>query len=79
MATALCQNGAHVFIASRKAKQLSEVSERLTKDGPGKCEYIVGDIGSKAGCDALVAEVFKRTKKLNIVRHGLRTRWESLS
>lgn len=67
-ASALCQNGAHVFIASRKAAQLKEVSDRLTKEGPGKCEYIVADIGTKAGCDALVAEVFKRTNKLNIVR-----------
>lgn len=74
-ASALCQNGAHVFIASRKAAQLKEVSDRLTKEGPGKCEYIVADIGTKAGCDALVAEVFKRTNKLNILINNSGTTW----
>lgn len=67
MATALVQNGAHVYIASRKESQLKEVSERLTKAGPGKCEYIIADIGSRAGCDALTAEVKKRTGVLSIL------------
>lgn len=44
-----------------------QVSERLTKAGPGSCTYIQADIGSKAGCEALVAEVKKRTPVLNIV------------
>lgn len=57
MATALAQNGAHVIICSRKEPQLKEVAERLTKAGPGSVEYIIGNIGNKAGCDALVAEV----------------------
>ena len=42
MATALVKNGARVLIASRKEPQLKEVSERLTKMGPGSCEYIIG-------------------------------------
>ena len=42
MATALVKNGARVIIASRKEPQLKEVSERLTKAGPGSCEYIIG-------------------------------------
>lgn len=47
MATALVANGAHVYIASRKEKQLKEVADRLSKAGPGKCEYIIADLGSK--------------------------------
>ncbi|KAK4705837.1 hypothetical protein P7C70_g369, partial [Phenoliferia sp. Uapishka_3] len=39
MATALVANGAHVYIASRKEKQLKEVSEKLTKMGPGRCVF----------------------------------------
>ncbi|KAM0756465.1 NAD(P)-binding protein [Meredithblackwellia eburnea MCA 4105] len=75
MATALVQNGAHVFIASRKEKQLKEVSERITKQGPGKCEYIIADLGSRAGCDALVAEVKKRTQVLHILVNNSGTTW----
>ncbi|KAL8278132.1 hypothetical protein RQP46_009456 [Phenoliferia psychrophenolica] len=75
MATALVQNGAHVYIASRKEKQLKEVSERLTKAGPGKCEYIIADIGSRAGCDALVVELKKRTNDLQILINNSGTTW----
>lgn len=67
MSKSLVENGATVYIASRKEKQLAPVAAALTKMGPGKCEYIVGNIGSKAGCDELVAEVKKRTQVLNIV------------
>jgi NAD(P)-dependent dehydrogenase (short-subunit alcohol dehydrogenase family) len=64
IASALVQNGAKVYIASRKEKQLKEVSfyyikqirialtscgewaqEALNKQGPGRCEYIVADLG----------------------------------
>ena len=46
-ATALVQNGAHVIIASRKEPQLKELSEALTKAGPGKCSYFIADVSSK--------------------------------
>ncbi|KAL4251044.1 NAD(P)-binding domain superfamily protein [Abortiporus biennis] len=48
IAAAYVQNGAKVYIASRKEKQLKEVSEALTKKGPGSCHYIVADVSSKA-------------------------------
>lgn len=35
-------------------------------------EYIVADIGSKKGCEALVEELKKRTDSLQIVRQTLR-------
>ncbi|KAL8284119.1 hypothetical protein RQP46_004868 [Phenoliferia psychrophenolica] len=43
--------------------------------GPGKCEYIIADLGSKAGCDALVAEVKKRTDVLHILVNNSGTTW----
>ena len=67
MATAFVQNGAKVFIASRKEGQLKTMAEKLTAAGPGSCEYIVGDIGTKAGCDSVAEALKKRTKKLNVV------------
>ena len=36
--------------------------------GPGKCEYVVADLGSKAGCDALSAEVKKRVSNSAVIR-----------
>lgn len=75
MATALVHNGAHVYIASRKEKQLKEVAERLTKDGPGKCEYIIADVSAKAGCVALIEEVKKRTDVLHILVNNTGTTW----
>ena len=40
-ASAYVQNGAKVYIASRKEKQLKEVAEALNKKGPGSCHYVV--------------------------------------
>ncbi|ORY75037.1 hypothetical protein BCR35DRAFT_293104 [Leucosporidium creatinivorum] len=76
MATALVQNGAKkVYIASRKEKQLKEVADRLTAAGPGSCEYIIADIATKAGCEALVAEVKKRTPVLHILVNNSGVTW----
>lgn len=43
-AQAFVQNGAKVFIASRKQSELEKTAQRLNKLGPGKCEYIVADL-----------------------------------
>ena len=102
MATALVQNGAKVYIASRKEPQLKKVSlrvvgevsesktadtdtaldiddtqvaERLTKEGPGSCEYIIADLSSKKGCDALADELKKRTQVLHILVNNSGTTW----
>jgi len=75
MASALVQNGAKVYIASRKEKQLKEVCDRLNKQGPGTCHYIIADLGSKAGCDAL-AEAFKlKESKLHILVNNSGATW----
>ncbi|KAG8828986.1 hypothetical protein FRC17_007242 [Serendipita sp. 399] len=75
MAAALVQNGAKVYIASRKEKQLKEVSEALTKKGPGSCSYIVADLGSKAGCDALTAAFKAKESKLHILVNNSGATW----
>lgn len=69
------QNGARVIIASRKEKELSATTDRINKLGPGKCEYIVSDLASKAGCDALVAEVKKRTDRLTVLLNNSGITW----
>lgn len=75
MATGLVQNGAHVIIASRKEAALKAVADRLTKEGPGSCEYIVANLGDKAGIDQLCQEVKRRTNKLHILVNNSGTTW----
>ncbi|KNZ53039.1 uncharacterized protein VP01_3361g1 [Puccinia sorghi] len=39
----------------------------LNECGPGKAEYIVGDLSSKAGCVAVCAEIKKRFQKIHVL------------
>ncbi|CDO72127.1 hypothetical protein BN946_scf184962.g70 [Trametes cinnabarina] len=77
IASAYVQNGAKVYIASRKEKQLKEMSEALTKKGPGSCHYIVADISvqSKAGCDALADAIKARESKIHILVNNSGASW----
>jgi NAD(P)-dependent dehydrogenase (short-subunit alcohol dehydrogenase family) len=68
-AQSLVQNGARVLIASRKE------SERLNALGPGRAEYIVANLSSRAGCDALVAEVKKRVDRLTLLLNNAGMSW----
>jgi len=77
MASALVQNGAKVYIASRKENQLKEVSDRLDKVGPGTCQYITADLGSKAGCDALAEAFKKKESKLHVLINNSGATWGS--
>jgi len=77
IASAFVQNGAKVYIASRKESQLkeavAEISAELKKGTvvtPGSVEYIVANVGSKSGCDALIAD-FKRREGPNPKLHIL--------
>jgi NAD(P)-dependent dehydrogenase (short-subunit alcohol dehydrogenase family) len=69
------QNGARVFIASRKESELRATSERLTRLGPGRCEYIIADLKDKAGCDHLVSEMKKRTDRLTVLVNNTGATW----
>ncbi|KAF8268336.1 rhamnolipids biosynthesis 3-oxoacyl-reductase [Lactarius quietus] len=75
IATAYVQNGAKVYIASRKESQLKEVSDRLNKIRPGSCEYIVADLISKAGCDTLVEAIKAKESKIHILVNNSGMSW----
>ncbi|KAI0319350.1 rhamnolipids biosynthesis 3-oxoacyl-reductase [Amylostereum chailletii] len=75
IATAYVQNGAKVYIASRKEKQLKEAAEQLNKLGPGSCEYVVADLSSKAGCDKLVDTIKSKETKVNILVNNSGMSW----
>lgn len=74
-AQAFVQNGATVFIASRKEKELKATTDRLNALGPGKCNYIVGDLKNKAGCLAVCDELKKRTDRLTVLVNNTGASW----
>jgi len=75
IASALVANGAKVYIAARKESQLKEAADELNAAGPGSCHYIVADLGSKAGCEALTAEIKKRESKIHILVNNSGATW----
>ena len=74
-AQAFVQNGARVFIASRKESELKKASDRLNGLGPGTCEYIVADLKDKAGVIAMCNEVKKRTDRLTVLLNNSGATW----
>jgi hypothetical protein len=74
-AQAFIQNGARVFIASRKESELASTTARLNALGPGKCSYIVADLKDKAGCLALCAELQKQTDRLTVLVNNTGASW----
>ncbi|KAJ3522684.1 hypothetical protein NM688_g8840 [Phlebia brevispora] len=74
-AAAYVQNGAKVYIASRKEKQLREVSDALNKKGPGSCHYVVADLSNKAGCDALADAIKQKESKIHILVNNSGATW----
>jgi len=75
MATGFARNGANVYIAARKEKQLQEAVIHIKNVANGKVDYIVANVGSKAGCDALIREFQKRESKLHVLINNSGITW----
>ncbi|CAA7260945.1 unnamed protein product [Cyclocybe aegerita] len=76
MATGFAQNGAKVYIAARKENQLKEALVDINRVATGpKAEYIVANVGSKAGCNALISEFKKRESKLHVLVNNSGITW----
>ncbi|KAF9481353.1 NAD(P)-binding protein [Pholiota conissans] len=76
IATGFAQNGAKVYIAARKENQLKEAVADINKVATGpKADYIVANIGSKAGCNALIAEFRKKESKLHVLVNNSGITW----
>jgi len=75
IATAFVQNGAKVYIASRKEKQLKQAADALNAKGPGSCLYVVADLSSKAGCDGLANYIKSNEPKLDILVNNSGATW----
>ncbi|KAG1819768.1 uncharacterized protein BJ212DRAFT_1065428 [Suillus subaureus] len=79
IASALVQNGAKVYIAARKESQLKDTVAELNAKGPGSADYIVANLSSKAGTDALISALEARepAKKLHILVNNSGVSWGS--
>ncbi|KAJ7577374.1 hypothetical protein C8J56DRAFT_970719 [Mycena floridula] len=75
IAAGFVQNGATVYIAARKEAQLKEAVADISKGASGRADYIVANVGSKAGCDALIAEFKKRESKLHVLVNNSGISW----
>lgn len=74
-AQSFIQNGARVFIASRKESELRSTTARLNALGPGHCSYIIADLKNKAGCLALCSELAKQTDRLTVLVNNTGASW----
>ncbi|KAJ3849947.1 hypothetical protein EV368DRAFT_85030 [Lentinula lateritia] len=80
IALGFAQNGAKVYIASRKEFQLKEAVAEISAGlknatTPGSVSYIVANIGSKAGCNTLIDEFKKRESKLHVLVNNSGITW----
>jgi len=73
LARAWVVNGGHAVITSRTEQTLSKLCQELNECGPGKAEYIVGDLSSKAGCVSVCAEIKKRFQKIHVLLNNAGT------
>lgn len=75
-ATGLVMGGATVLIASRKGADCARVADELNRlGGAGRAEGFAGDVGSEEGIAALVAEVRRRTERLDILINNAGITW----
>ncbi|KAL9709769.1 hypothetical protein Ac2012v2_006821 [Leucoagaricus gongylophorus] len=75
MALGFAQNGAHVYLAARKEKQLQETVAYVRRVTQSKVDYIVADVGSKAGCNTLIQEFLKCEEKLHVLVNNSGKSW----
>ncbi|KAJ3104634.1 hypothetical protein HDU97_009025 [Phlyctochytrium planicorne] len=75
IAAALVQNGAKVYIASRKLKNVQEAADELNKMGPGSCIPLQADLTTRAECEALAAKLKEKESKLHILVNNSGMSW----
>ncbi|KAG5735462.1 Rhamnolipids biosynthesis 3-oxoacyl-[acyl-carrier-protein] reductase [Termitomyces sp. T112] len=75
IAAGFAQNGAKVYIAARKAQQLKEAADEISKGCPIPVQTLQANVNSKAGCDALIAEFKKRESKLHVLVNNSGVTW----
>ena len=76
IAKALVQNGARVYISSRKADVCDAVAAQLNAiEGPGECISLPADLASDAACVELAAQLAAKEDKLHILFNNAGATW----
>ncbi|KAJ3091825.1 hypothetical protein HDU96_002931 [Phlyctochytrium bullatum] len=77
IAAALVQNGAKVYIASRKIQNVQKAADELNKMGPGQCIALQADLTTKAETEALAAKLKEKETRLHILVNNSGMSWGS--
>ena len=72
---ALVQNGANVYICSRKESLLTATASELNTLGPGRCFPLAGDLSTLAGIQGLTTQLKAREKHLHILVNNSGCTW----
>ena len=75
IAAGFVQNGAKVYISSRKASECSKVASSLTKQGPGVCIALPEDLSTEKGVLALAEKFLKLEEKLHVLVNNSGISW----
>ncbi|ETK79322.1 hypothetical protein F441_15075 [Phytophthora nicotianae CJ01A1] len=67
IADGFVQNGAKVYIASRKLEACQAAAKELNAKGPGICIALKVDLTSEDECKAFAAEIIKRESRLDVL------------
>ncbi len=73
IATGFVENGARVYIASRKAAECERVAAELSQKG--SCFAIAADLSTEAGCRALADAVASRESALHVLVNNAGANW----
>lgn len=73
IARGFVENGACVYVASRKADECEKVAKELSKYGD--CHGIAADLSTQDGAKKLADEVGKRTSKLDVLVNNAGANW----
>lgn len=75
--SALVQNGAKVYIASRNLKVIEQVAKELTDIGPGKCIAIQASLSSKEDAIKLAKDFESKEDRLDVLVNNSGMSWGS--
>lgn len=73
IARGFVENGARVYVASRKAEECEKVAAELSQRGP--CFALPADLGTEAGAKKLAAELAAREDALHVLVNNAGANW----
>jgi NAD(P)-dependent dehydrogenase (short-subunit alcohol dehydrogenase family) len=72
---AFVENGANVFITSRKASALTDTAEKLNAAGPGTCTPLAQDLTAPDGAEMFAEAISERCDSIDVLVNNSGTSW----